>query len=192
MIRKMRFNAGVNAVLMILFGLICIFCPYGAGTTLAVIVGVMVIFSGIIDLARYLTAGPYASYLRGSLFIGILKVILGIIVVVRTDMFLAMFTAIFSIIIILGGAASLERALQLRRGNVPGWLVNAVLSGLVIAAGIGMLVHPVGAVSTAAVVIGIVLLVDGVTELLNLYQMKKLRDDFFQMFDDFGKGKRNW
>lgn len=183
-LKKLRVNAIVNGVLTILMGLLFLIFPYSASSTVAVIAGIVVLCIGIFDVLRYFSAGGYSYYVHGSLFIGIVKIVLGIFIFTHTDTMVALFSYIFSIFIIVSGVTCMENSVQLKQAGVSGWLLTLLLSVVVTAAGISMLFHPVGAASTAAVMIGIILLVNGATELLTLYQLKKVRKDFFRAWKD--------
>lgn len=183
-LKKIRVNAVLNGVLMILMGLLFILFPYRASSTVAVIAGIAVLCIGVADVLRYLTAGGYAYYVQGSLFQGVIKIVLGIFILTHTDTMVALFSYVFSIFIIVSGVTCMENSMQLKRAGVSGWIFTLVLSIVETGAGIVMLFHPVGTASTAAVVIGILLAVEGVTQLLTLYQMKKIRKDFFRTLKD--------
>lgn len=183
-LKKIRVNAVVNGVLLILMGLLFILFPYRASSTIAVIAGIVVLCIGVFDVLRYVTAGGYSYYVQGSLFQGVVKIVLGIFILTHTDTMVALFSYVFSIFIIVSGVTCMENSLQLKQAGVSSWILTLVLSVLETGAGIVMLFHPVGTASTAALIIGILLLVEGVTQLLTLYQLKKIRKDFFRTLKD--------
>ncbi|MDO5344690.1 MAG: DUF308 domain-containing protein [Lachnospiraceae bacterium] len=183
-LKKLRMNAVINGVLTILMGLLFLIFPYSASNTVAVIAGIVVLCIGIFDILRYFTAGGYSYYVHGSLFMGVVKCVLGIFIFTHTDTMVALFSYVFSIFIIVSGVTCMENSVQIKQAGVSGWLLTMVLSVLVTAAGIAMLFYPIEAASTAAFLIGIVLLVDGATELLTLYQLKRIRKDFFRALKD--------
>ena len=183
-LKKLRVNAILNGVLTILMGLLFIIFPYSAGSIVVVIAGIAVLCIGIFDILRYFTAGGYSYYVRGSLFMGVVKIVLGIFIFTHTDIMLALFSYVFSIFIIVSGVSSMENSVQLKQAGLSGWLLTMVLSVLVTAAGIVMLFHPIGAASTASMLIGVILLADGATELLTLYQLKKIKKDFFRTWKE--------
>lgn len=182
--KRLRYRAILNAVLTIVIGLMFIINPYGVTSSIAVVAGIIILCNGIFDIAGYISTSGYGYLMRGGLLSGILKCILGIFIFTHTDAMVALFSYIFSFFIILNGINCLESAMQLKRAGIGGWGVNAALSILVIAAGTGVLFFPIGAASTAAVGIGVILVADGVNELFTVYRMKKIGKEFYRSFRD--------
>ncbi len=107
---------------------------------------------------------------------GVVKCVLGIFILTHAGTLLTMLTYIFSIFVLMGGFHSIEGAMQLRKAGIPGWGANAILSAVIIGAGVFMLFFPFSAIDTAILVVGVILVIDGATELFTSFQMKKLED----------------
>jgi uncharacterized membrane protein HdeD (DUF308 family) len=183
-LKKLRVSAAVGALLTVLMGILFVLYPYGVTSTIAVIAGLVVLCNGILDIVRYLVADHYVSYVRGNLFNGILKCVLGVFILTHSDTIIALFSYIFGIFIIMSGVGCLEGSMQLRKAEVSGWMVNFILAAAVTIAGIVVLFCPVTAASAAAWFVGIVLIVDGIAELFMIYRLKKIGKEFFQSFRD--------
>lgn len=183
-IKKIRLNRMINAVITIIIGILFCVNPYGASNTIAVVSGIMILCSGVFDIVRYIMTGRYTYFLRGSLFTGVLKCILGLFILTHTSAMVALFTYIFSIFIIVNGVTCIEYAGQLARAGVTGWIVNMFLAVLITGAGIIMLFHPIGTAVTAAVFLGAVLIADGATEIFTIYRMKKIGKEFYRTLKD--------
>lgn len=183
-LKKIRMHAILSSVLTILIGLLFVLFPYSAGSTIAMLAGIAILCLGVFDVVRYFTAGGYSWYVRESLFIGILKLILGIYVVTHTDTVMTLFSYIFGIFIIVSGITSLQDSFRIKDAGVSGWGLTMCLSILVAAAGVIMLFCPIEAASTAAAFIGVALLAEGAVNLLTLWQLKKIKNDFLQDLKD--------
>ena len=183
-IKKWRASAVVNALLTILIGLLFVINPYGASSTIAVVAGVIIFCNGILDIIRYVKTDGYAYFVRGSLFTGVMKCVLGIFIFSHTDTMLALFSYIFSIFIIINGVTFMENASQLRWAGVNGWMLNMILAVVITVAGVIMLFKPISAASSAAIFVGIILIVNGITELFTIYQLKKIGKEFYRTVKD--------
>lgn len=183
--KRIRINAVINAVLTMFVGILFIAKPYTTGTTLAVVIGIAVFCSGIIDIIRYFSAKEAAYFLQGSLFAGVIKTIIGIFLFTHTDRMLELFAYIFSVIIIVNGINCLQGAIQLRRAQVKGWLIHIILSAAVIAGGIIMFFTPFSTAVTAIIIAGYFLVIDGVTELVTFIRIRKIGKEFVKSAKQF-------
>ncbi|MCD8023855.1 MAG: DUF308 domain-containing protein [Lachnospiraceae bacterium] len=182
--KKIRVNLTVNAILTILVGILFVVNPTGTTGTIALIAGIAILVSGIIDISRYVSGRDYALMMSGSLFGGVIKCVLGLFMITHTGTIITLLTYILSVFVIIGGVNCLENATQLKKANVSGWAVNMVLSVLILIAGIWMLFYPFDAVSTAITIVGVILIADGLNELFTSWRMKKIGRDFRQTMKD--------
>lgn len=183
--KRIRINAVINAVLTVFVGILFIVNPYAAGTTLAVLIGIAILCSGIIDIIRFFSAREAAYFLQGSLFAGVIKAVIGIFLFTHTDKMLELFAYIFSVIIIVNGINCLQGAIQLRQVKVRGWMIHMILSAAIIAGGIIMFFTPFSTAVTAIVIAGYFLIIDGVTELVTVIRVRKVGKEFVRSAKQF-------
>lgn len=162
---KLRTNLIANAVLTILIGIFFIINPGGTGRLIAIAAGILILISGIVDIVRFLTAGTRDASSGGSLIIGIVKLVLGIIILTHTGAMLTLLIYLFAIYVLIGGIISLQGAIRLRQEQIAGWGAHMVLAVIIVAAAVFMLLFPFAVVNTAIMVSGIILVADGVIEL---------------------------
>lgn len=167
-------NMTVNAILTVFIGILFVLNPSGTGSTIALIAGIAILVSGIGDIVRYISDREYGLFVSGSLFGGIIKCVLGIFAITHTGTIITLLSYILSVFVIVSGVNCLESSTQLKKANVSGWAVNMLLSVIILGAGIFMLFFPFDAASTAIMIVGIILVVDGLTELFTAWRMKKI------------------
>lgn len=183
--KRIRINAVINAILTVFVGILFIVNPYATGTTLAVLIGIVILCSGIIDIIRFFSAREAAYFLQGSLFAGVIKAVIGIFLFTHTDKMLELFAYIFSVIIIVNGINCLQGAIQLRQVKVRGWMIHMILSAAIIAGGIIMFFTPFSTAVTAIVITGYFLVIDGVTELVTVIRVRKVGKEFVRSAKQF-------
>lgn len=171
---KMKSNLILNAILTILIGILFIANPGGSGILIATIAGVIILLSGVVDVIRFLGTRNRDMSSSGVLFIGIVKLILGIIILTHTGAMLTLLIYLFGLFVLFGGIHSLSGALRLKKFGISGWPAHVLLAVIIIAAAVFMLFFPFAVVETAITISGIILIVDGVTELLTGIRMKRL------------------
>ncbi|MCD8104854.1 MAG: DUF308 domain-containing protein [Lachnospiraceae bacterium] len=182
--KKIRMNLVVNALLTVLVGILFVLNPAGTGGTIALIAGIAILISGIGDIIRYISDRDYGFLVSGSLFGGVIKCILGLFAITHTGTIITLLSYILSVFVIIGGVNCLENSMQLKHALVSGWVVNMVLSAAILAAGIFMLFFPFDAASTAIIIVGIILIADGLNELFTAYRMRRIGKDFVRSMKD--------
>ncbi len=172
-LKQIRWNMGVNALLTIFIGILFIVNPGGTTALIATVAGIVILVMGIADVIRYFTSGGY-GFLYGSLSAGIIKGVLGLFILTHTAMVITLLSYLISIFIIISGVNSLEGAMQLRRGGVRGWGVNLALALAFIVIGILILIFPIDAASSMMVLVGVILVADGLSGLFTARRMRKI------------------
>ncbi|MCD7818806.1 MAG: DUF308 domain-containing protein [Lachnospiraceae bacterium] len=184
LLKRMRVNMTVNAILTIFIGILFVLNPGGTGSTIALIAGIAILVSGIGDILRYVSAHEYRYFADGSLFGGVIKCVLGLFMITHTGTVISLLFYVLSIFVIISGVNCLQSSTQLKRAGVPGWTVNMLLAIVILAAGVFMLFFPFDAASTAIMIVGIILIADGLTEFFTSWRMKKIGRDFDRAMKD--------
>ncbi len=174
LLSKMKANMTLNAILTILVGILFIANPGGSGKLIVTAAGAIILCAGIIDIIRFIGAKNRDMSTSGILLTGIVKLILGILILTHTGGMLTLLIYLFGLYVLFGGFQSMGGAFRLKKVGVSGWAAHFVLSLIIIIAAIFMLAYPFGVVETAIMISGIILMVDGITELLTGVRMKKL------------------
>ncbi len=172
-LKKLRLNLAVNALLTVLIGICLIVRPGAAGWIIAVVAGIAILIAGIVDISRCVSLGEHNFAFSGSLIFGIIKVILGVIILTHTGRLLILLSYILGIFVIVGGVGCMEGAIRMKDAGAERWIVNAVLAAVVLAAGLFMVIFPFRAVTTAIVTVGVVLVVVGVIGLFIAWQVRR-------------------
>lgn len=175
LLKKLKSTVCISAVITLLLGIVFLFRPIGALSTIARIVGTIVIISGLLDVIHSLTEKQNRELNIGTVVVGVVKCVFGVFIIMDAAQILSLFSTIFSILIIIFGVNGITHALQLKYGNIPGWQVNLVVFVVVLAAGIMLLFDPFGTISITARVMGVVLIVNAVNELVTLYRLRKMQ-----------------
>lgn len=177
-LKKLKSSVCISAVITLGLGIVFLFRPISALSTIARLVGTIVIISGLLDMYHSVTDKQNRELNVGSMVVGVVKCVFGVFIIVDAAQILSLFSVIFSILIIIFGVNGLTHALQLKNGNIPGWQGNLVVFMIVLAAGIVLLFDPFGTISITARVMGTVLIVNAVNELVTLHRLKKMQEQF--------------
>lgn len=177
-LKKLKSTVCISAIITLVLGIVFLLRPIGALSTIARIVGTIVIISGLLDMFHSVTEKQNREFNIGSMVVGVVKCVFGVFIIVDAAQILSLFSIIFSILIIIFGVNGVTHALQLKYGNIPGWQGNLVVFLVVLAAGIVLLFDPFGIISITARVMGAVLIVNAVNEMVTLYRLRKMQEQF--------------
>lgn len=183
-VKKLKSAVGISAVITLVLGIVFLFRPIGALSTIARIVGTIVIISGLLDVLHSITEKRNRELNIGSVVVGVVKCVFGVFIIVDAAQILSLFSIIFSILIIIFGVNGITHALQLKYGNIPGWQGNLVVFAVVLAAGIVLLFDPFGTISITARVMGAVLIVNAVNELVTLHRLRNMQEQLSRAMRD--------
>ena len=163
---KLSKNNVLLSIVMIVFGLLLIIWP---GTTLewaAKIVGVALLIGAVISCFgwyrdRHVYGGDYTT-----LAIGILCLIAGIVVLAAPRGVVTLLPKIIGVAIAINGIMNLAQALEMRKRGGVSWVGPVVMAALTVVAGLFLVFFSFGAMKAAVMVIGGVIVYNGVSNLL--------------------------
>ena len=156
--QAMVFVGVVTAIL----GLIIALHPGGSLNVIAVLLGVLLVVSGIFNLVRMLDRSEAHRVWLG--IAGLLLVVIGVVLIRHLDLTVALVGLVIGISWIVQGLAALVTAFSGERGERRGWWIFFGLIGLI--AGIVVVAVPTTSVTVLAVLVGIWFIVTGLTEIV--------------------------
>ncbi|MDD6325193.1 MAG: DUF308 domain-containing protein [Lachnospiraceae bacterium] len=187
-VKQIKTCSIIHALLAILAGLLFCMRPESANDILITVVCILLIIGGVISLAEFFLGERYLMETKGSMFSGILKLLIGIFLLshkVTATVFLGF---LFSIYILTEGITGIEKSVHLLHAGISGSVLSLILNILVTAAGVVLVFCPWEAVATMSLYIGITLILDGITRLLTVHALKKAGQRFWNSlhrnFDD--------
>ena len=109
------------------------------------------------------------SSIVGSIVLSVIQIVIGILLLVKSDFFIAIFPYLAGAVIAIGAVISLVNAMkQKKQGNAPLAVPTIILSVIALILGIVVIFHPGFVTNILMQLIGVAMLVDGVAVLLAL------------------------
>jgi len=159
------------AVILILCGIFSLSLPLIAGISAAIILSVLILVAGIIHLTTAPVSGGFGGYAWRTL-LGIVYIIGGIWMFMHPILGLVSFTFVLGIMFVVEGILAIISFFTMRRVAGSGWLlfdglVTLLLSFLI-------LYHwPSSAAWAVATIVGINLLISGITRLMAMLAVRR-------------------
>lgn len=183
MLKKIKTDMWINVFMMLLIGILFIVRPQDSLEVTAIIAGAVIFANGIFDLIYYLRVWT-DFYSRGSLFEGIMKCVLGIFIFTHAGITTILFSYVFSIYIIINGIICMETAIYMQRAFEVNCIKYVILSSCVILGGIIMMFFSPNTVKTAAIMTGIIFIINAVIDGVILYHIQKISRQSVEKIQD--------
>lgn len=174
MLKEMKWNMLMSAALYIVLGLILLIFPATTARTICYMVAGIAIVIGLVNLVVYFTRNITRNYYRNDFVMGLLLMFLGIFVIYKVDLVIALVPFIIGLCIIVSGLFKLQGALDVQRmgGNAVLILGVAVVNVVI---GILMMINPFESALLLYRLLGAGLLFSGMTDLAStLYLSSKM------------------
>lgn len=172
-LKKIETDMWINVIMMFLIGVLFIVRPQNSLESVAIIAGIIIFVNGIFDLFYDIKIWT-DFYIRYSLFEGIMKCILGIFIATHAGIITILFSYVFSIYIIINGIICMETAVYMRSIFKVNSGIYIVLSGLEVLGGIIMMFISPDTVKAAAILAGIIFILNAVIDSVILYRIHKI------------------
>ena len=183
MLKKIKTDMWINVFMMLLIGILFIVRPQDSLEVTAIIAGAVIFANGIFDLIYYLRVWT-DFYSRGSLFEGIMKCVLGIFIFTHAGITTVLFSYVFSIYIIIKGIICMETAIYMQRAFEVNCIKYVILSSCVILGGIIMMFFSPNTVKTAAIMTGIIFIINAAIDGVILYHIQKISRQSVEKIQD--------
>lgn len=174
--RSKRVALYLAPVLTIIIGLILMINSVGTTVFICRLIGIVLIISGVIFTGSSLLNLNSVTH-RYSAIPGLIQLIIGIFIAARPDKLVGMITVIVGIIILVQSFSILDHAFETKFVGYRLWWITAIIALIMAVLGIVVIVNPFGAVSAALKFTGIVLIIQGISDIITRYRADKIIDE---------------
>ncbi|MBO5031105.1 MAG: DUF308 domain-containing protein [Lachnospiraceae bacterium] len=167
-IQDMKQNYFINAIIMILLGLILVIWPHILGNILCYILGGALILMGAFQLIGFVRSERLGFYNKFSMLMGIVLILLGIWVCAKPQVVLSIIPVIVGIMILIHGLMDFQYTLDIKRTGNSKWWIGLIAAIITVVLGILLILNPFAAYEVTMILIGIAMLYDGGSDLVIL------------------------
>ena len=163
------------AVLCVLFGLALIIWPEQARQYICYALGALLLAFGAFAVISYFAQKTLLTGTQFTLALGVISALLGVFLLLRSDIIVAAFAMIIGIAVIVDSVARLQIALNLKRAVGTHLTPMLICSLVTLAFGALLLFNPFKAVNAANITAGVALCVDGLLTIWSTIQYAVLQ-----------------
>ncbi len=172
---RLKTNFFVNAVILVVVGMVLIFLP---GTTLNILtkaIGILIAIAGVVAVVNGLIAKEQNLIAKNSsLGFGIIIAVVGIWMVMNPTFFEKIIPVIAGVIMLFSGAMNLGEALSLGKSKYNRWWVALILAVITVGMGAFLLLRPLESIGYVVQLIGGALVYNGVSNLWIISRIHKV------------------
>lgn len=183
MFKEMKWSMLLSAALYMVLGLILVIFPATTAYTICYMIAGIAIVIGLVNLVVYFTRNITRNYYRNDFVTGLLMVVLGIFVIYKANLVIALVPFIIGLCIIVSGLFKLQGALDVQRmgGN------SVVILGLAIVnvvVGILMVINPFESAILLYRLLGVGLLFSGLTDMASTLYLSGMMHSYMKKMDE--------
>lgn len=160
------FVMGIS-IIYILFGLAMIFVPQFREIYIIYIAEAILVVYGIILIVKYFVTGSYRDIGKYGFSVGVLSILVGICMLVRSEDISVYFSLFLGACILLTSVIKLQNAVDLKGIGNQAWFLFLIIAMVFLAASIAIVLDPMGKVSAHREYIYYVLTADGAVNIIS-------------------------
>jgi uncharacterized membrane protein HdeD (DUF308 family) len=164
--KNLKWNLVLLSLLYLALGAFLLLQPGTALNVVCYALGALVLVCAAVQLIRYFVAERSVFQSQITLVSGIVCLALGAFLILRSDVVIRILPILFGLFVVFDSLGRIQSALELRRCRYSSWKGVLLLALLSVALGVIMIVNPFGTMETLVMAIGIILLIEGILNLL--------------------------
>ncbi len=187
--KQLKWDVILTSLLYVVLGIVVLLMPGIMFKTLGYLIGAFLIVAGAVSMIGYLLRDAYQSYFRNDFVYGLIEITIGIIVLYKIDMIRTLVPIILGVLVVASGCRKLQDVIDMKRMEYGNWIAMLVLAAVNVVFGVVLILDPIGAEAVLERLIGIGLIVSGLTDCaIACYFAGKIRKylDRFETVDSTG------
>ena len=164
----------IISILLCVLGIVLIAVPDFSVTLLCVLGGGIMMLFGLVKIIGYCSKDLYRLAFQFDLAFGILFVVLGFILIIRTDAMVNLICIVMGICVLADALLKIQISIDSRAFGIKKWwliLAMAILTGV---AGFLLIFWPSESIQTIMILFGIDLITEGVLNLITILTAVKI------------------
>ena len=176
-IQDMKHNYFINAVIMVILGIVLVIWPHILGVMLCYLLGGALIVMGVFQLISFLRGERLGFYNKFVMMMGIVLVLLGIWICAQPRIVLSIIPVVVGIIVLIHGLIDIQYTLDIKKAGSEKWWIALIAAALTLIVGLLLVLNPFTAYEITMVLLGVAMLYDGGSDLaLLLFSYLAQRD----------------
>ena len=198
MLKELKWEAILTGVLYILLGIVALVVPETMQKTLGYLIGIVLIVAGLISIMCYLLRDAKENYYHNEFVFGLVGMVLGAAVLYKVEVIISLIPFILGILVLFSGCSKLQDAIDLKRLGYSSWAGMLVMAAINIILGIVLICNPFQAAIVLFRVLGVGLIISGVSDCFStiyfarkFHKFKQEQDAVDSTFEEVDSDKQD-
>jgi uncharacterized membrane protein HdeD (DUF308 family) len=173
-LKSIKLDVTLSAVLSIVIGLLLVIYPGTVITLIARIIALVLVISGVMSLVPQLME-PVKNYL--AIIVALLIAMIGLWMFLQPELMASLIPIAIGVLLVVHGAQDISLGLEGRKNKASNWWSILVMAVVNIALGALCICNAFGLVKVGMILIGIMLVYDGLSDMLIVHKVNKAARD---------------
>ena len=198
MLKELKWEAILTGVLYILLGIVALVIPETMQKTLGYLIGIVLIVAGLISIICYLLRDARENYYHNEFVFGLVGMVVGAAVLYKVEVIISLIPFILGILVLFSGCSKLQDAIDLKRLGYGSWIGMLVVAVINIILGIVLICNPFQAAIVLFRVLGVGLIISGVSDCFStiyfarkFHKFKQEQDAVDSTFEEVDSDKQD-
>ncbi len=189
-IKGMKWQSMLTAALFVIMGIVLIVYPETTAETMCYVVGIAGVVIGIFTVLAYVFRDVQKNYYRNDFIVGMMEILLGAFILYKADLIIELIPCVLGMLVVISGIGKLQNCIDLRQMKSGDGLPFLIMAVVIMVFGILLVIDPFDDTEVLYILIGVGLLVSGITDAFaTLYMAKKVKD-FLKVREALSTGVR--
>ncbi len=171
-LKRIKWSTLVSAILTMVIGIFLLARPDAAVATISVIVGWVLLISGIFSVIMFFT-GKTLGFAYLNIILGVIGIVLGLWIVIDPDFIANFVMVLLGILMVVHGAVDLQSSFELKKIGGSRWGMDMMFALLTMALGILVIILHFNAAKLIMVLCGISLMLDSITDFIIVVRLAR-------------------
>ena len=176
MLRKIRLSATLSAFVYLILGLVLLLAPQSSRALMGSVVGIGITLYGALGIASFLLSREQQTYVF-ELLIGVCAAAFGVFSLLNPTFLSNFLSIMLGLVGVIGSIGAIKRAINLRAAGYPRWLIPLVPNIIALLIALSVTFNPGFYGDLITMVIGLMLIVESISDLFTLRNLSKLTRD---------------
>lgn len=181
-IKGFKWDTVLSSVLYVIVGTLLVIFPISVIKSLCYAIAIIIMAIGIIKIISFLLKEQQEGFTRTGLISGIIFVIIGAFIAIRSKTIISIIPFILGILILFSGISKLQYTMQLRKYSDEKNSIMLITSIINVILGIVLAFNPFRAARVMLIILGICMIITGLSDLVSaIYFYGKIRNHIKDM-----------
>lgn len=177
LLRQRRTSSVIIALTAMVLGVVLILFKSRAVSLIVMISGIALIALGAYYIIAYFARRSNIAMLQMELLLGIILLLLGLWMTAKPDAVISLMQYVAGTIILVHGVVDLQASVNIRRSGFAKWWVSLVFALVTMLLGALIIIDPFSALDALLILIGVVLIFDGLSDLYIIFRISSVFRD---------------